>query len=447
MPWQDRLQEAAYTAPDGTRITFSYSDVSQTIRKKTVAHDFPDVDATFVQDQGLRGSTYPLRVFFSGDDHDLAAAQFVAALKQKGPGILEHPVFGQRDVIPFGDITHRNDLVSAANQSVFDVVFWETVLAIYPETDSATSGAVDQAAIDFEDANAEQFEAAVDPNESAFLSNMQALQDGAESVLKRAQDGTAKLTNKMNRISRGIDDTLTTFVGGPLTLAHQVRQFVTAPARSLRLLRDRLEAYKSMVESIAAGTGTSPDNGAGIGTSVAGAGVVDPGNGVPGLLGVAANLFQANAIFAQTSILGFALAVSGETFTTRTEALQASLELIDVFDDFVAWSDSNYEVLAAASPGPDPTRPNSTGPGAIDTGETYQALLDVVAAAARQIVAASFELATEQVLVIDTPRTAIDLVAELYGDLDRFDEFVDSNRLTGSEILELSRGTRVRFSV
>ena len=71
MAWQDRVKEAAYTSPGGTRTPFLYEDVRMSIEKKTTGFDFPDADGTLVQDLGHTGRRYPLRMFFSGDDYDL----------------------------------------------------------------------------------------------------------------------------------------------------------------------------------------------------------------------------------------------------------------------------------------------------------------------------------------------------------------------------------------
>lgn len=129
LPWEERLRPAAYTGPDGTRVEFQFADVSKTIRKKTFAHEFPDVNATYVSDKGLKGALYPLRVLFSGDNHDLEADAFESVLNQRGPGTLEHPKYGTKTAIPFGDIVRSEPLATAANQTIFTVTFWETLAA------------------------------------------------------------------------------------------------------------------------------------------------------------------------------------------------------------------------------------------------------------------------------------------------------------------------------
>lgn len=451
MTWEDRLQEAAYTGPDGTRVPFDFVDVRGTLRKHTTAHEFPDVDDTFVEDQGLKGRQFPLRVYFSGPDHDLEARAFEDVLLQRGPGRLEHPLYGVFTVIPFGDITRNDALTTAAEQTIFEVVFWQTITALYPSADADTLQLVDDAVNSYDDIGGQQFDDSLEvanPGERAtFGSNLRALKDGASSVLRRAQDGSGALKNRMDRIDKAIDSTIDTFVGGPLTLAAQMRQLITAPARSLQLAKQRLDAYRNLAASLIGGQGTGA--GGGTGSSVSGLGVIDPGTGTPGAIADASNLFHANRMVSETVVLAFCLVVSGETYRTRQEALDAALELAVTHDDIAAWSELNFDVLFTASAGPDAARPNSSGAGAIDTGDARQVVLLAVTRTLAYLIATAFTLGVERSILLDVPRTAIDLCAELYGNtfLEQLDDFMDANDFNGDEILEIPAGTTVRYYV
>lgn len=444
MTWKDRIREAAYTAPDGTRQVFEFVDVRKMIRKRTTPHEFIDVAGTFVQDQGLKGRQFPLRVYFSGENHDLAANAFESLLMQPGPGTLEHPLYGAHTVVPFGDISRSDALVTAGNQTIFDITFWETVTDLYPSADDATVDLVDAAVNDYD---GEQFAASVEtanPGDNAtFGANMRALKNGASSGLRAAQDGTAALRNRMNRIDKAIDSTID-LLGAPLTLAAQVKQLVTAPARSLQLARARLDAYQNLAASIVAGKGTG-GSGGGTGSSDSGTGVVDPGTGAPGARADASNTFHANKLFAETIVLSVALTVSGESYRTRQQALDAAFELAELHDTIADWSEENYSVLFTASAGPDTNRPNSSGVGAIDTGESRAVVLDTVTKTLKYLIATSFTLGVERTRILDEPRTVIDLVAELYGSLEPLDEFIAANSFTGDQLLELQPGTTVRY--
>jgi len=82
----------------------------------------------------------------------------------------------------------------------------------------------------------------------------------------------------------------------------------------------------------------------------------------------------------------------------------------------------------------------------IDTGAGYQALQSAAALVSGYLVETSFSLATERNIVMTEPRTIIDLAAEIYGAVDeRLDFLINTNSLTGSEILELPRGRVIRY--
>lgn len=118
-------------------------------------------------------------------------------------------------------------------------------------------------------------------------------------------------------------------------------------------------------------------------------------------------------------------------FTTKTEAIQAAETILTQFDDVVTWRDANYEALEQ-----------------IDTGAAYQKLQEAVAIAAGFLVEISFSLKQERAIVLDRSRTIVDLAAELYGSVDdQLDFLINSNNLSGSEILELPKGREVVYYV
>jgi len=123
-------------------------------------------------------------------------------------------------------------------------------------------------------------------------------------------------------------------------------------------------------------------------------------------------------------------------FDARPRALEAAELILAQLDEVVVWQDQAFAALAGASTGGD-----------IDTGEAYQALQEAVVLAAGYLVDISFQTLPERRIVLDRPRTILDLCGELYGNVsnDTLDFFIDSNELSGSEILEVPRGRGVVF--
>jgi hypothetical protein len=444
--WDDRLKPAAYTGPDGTRLEFIYEDLSKQIRKKTFAHEFPDVDATYVEDKGLKGQVYQIRAIISGDDHDIDADAFEALLDQRGPGVLEHPRYGRRDVIPFGDIRRQDAVKTEGNQTTFDIAFWETALAVYPSVVRQSVAVVDAAVEQFASVSAAQFDASVDLSSPAeqqtFGETFRALKDGAVKTLSAARDASSDIARAMDRVDRAISAAID-LGNSPEILGLQLHRLMMLPSRSASLIGQRLFSYGTIRDDVVAGRGAN--NGAGTGSGSNGDGIVDPGDRAPGSQATISNRFQANKLLAEQSVAAMALAVSGEEYRTRGQALEAALELATSFQTTMEWVDSNYSVLFDTSSGPDITRPAATGPGALDPGDARDALHTAVTTALQYLLATSFTLDIERTVTNDRPRTVLDLAYELYGHVDSYEEFVVANEFTGDEILELPVGREVKY--
>lgn len=414
MAWNDRIREAAYTSPGGDRITFAYENVRKTVDKKTTGFEFPDANGTFVQDLGHTGRRYPLRVFFWGDDYDQEAEQFEAALLERGTGRLEHPIYGTVDVVPFGTITRRDDLKTAANQAVVEVTFWETIGLIYPAAQTDPASAVLSAVDEYNEAAAAEFEEVTSLDsaveQASFKNSYESLLDSARGGLQAVADAQESVQKQFDAIYDSINEGIDVLIAQPLTLAFQTTQLLQSPARALTNIQARLDAYGDLANSIISGDGA----------------VVSPGNDSTN-----SNQFHTNDLYASTYVTGSVVSVVNNEFTTKTEALEAAELILTQLDDVTNWRDDNFQSLEE-----------------VDTGSSYQQLQEAVALTAGFLVEISFSLKQERRIVLDRNRTIIDLAAELYGSVDdQLDFLINSNNLTGSEILELPKGREIVYYV
>ena len=414
MSWNDRIIEARYTAPSGEFIIFNYENVRKAFDKKTTAFNFPDADGTFIQDMGHSGRRYPLRVFFWGDDYDLEAAFFERLLQERGTGKLEHPVYGTVDVVPFGTVTQRDDLKTAANQAVVEVSFWETIGLVYPASQTDPASEVLTAVNEYNDAAATEFEdvtsldSAVE--QSAFIAGYESLLDNVQNGLQAIADVQADVQSQFNAINDSINNSIDILVSQPLNLAFQTTLLIQSPARAITNISARLNAYNDLADSILSGDGAS----------------VSTTNNAR-----ESNAFHAKDLYASTYVTGSVLSVVNNTFNTKNEALEAAEAVLVQLDNLIEWRDTEFTTLSE-----------------IDTGAAYQQLQEAVALTAGFLVEISFSLKQERRLILDRDRTIIDLVGELYGSIDdQLDFFITSNDLSGSEILELPKGREIVYYV
>ena len=415
MAWTDRLKEAAYVSPGGTRQVFHYEDVSNTIERKTTAYEFPDAEGTYVQEHGSAGRRFPLKIFFFGDDCDLQADSFSALLAERGVGTLESPVYKNAKVVPFGVVRRQDPLSSAGNQVIFDVEFVETIDLIYPTSQSDPASSVLDSVASFNQSSAQQFADQINITSalerSDLLNNYQSLLNRAKDGLTTVADSKDDVSRAFNTIYNSINDGISTFIGEPLDLANQTAILLQAPARAADNISARLSAYNDLSNSIV----NSDDS------------VVESA----GYDNRVANEFHTEEFFATQAVAGSIVSSVNTQFATRDDAILAALVIQQQFDTVTAWRDANYEALRE-----------------IDTGESYQQLQKAVALTSSYLVYISFSLKQERRIILDRDRTLIDLCAELHGSIDdQIDFMIASNKLTGSEILELPRGKEIRYYV
>ena len=123
------LLEAKYTAPSGKEFIFFWEKQNRTTELKTGVFPFPDRDGAHVQHQGGGAISYAMTCIFNGDNHVNTANNFELALHERDIAELQHPVYGIKKVIPTGNISRDNDLISSINESTVTVTFTETIIS------------------------------------------------------------------------------------------------------------------------------------------------------------------------------------------------------------------------------------------------------------------------------------------------------------------------------
>lgn len=411
MAWTDRLKEAAYISPSGDRYTFEFENVSVARSKKTTTFEFPDADGTYVQESGSTGRSFPLQCIFWGTDYDRQADAFDAALFEVGTGKLEHPIYGTIDVVPTGTITRRDDLKTAANQAILEVTFMSTVGLIYPSAQNDPSSELITTVDEFNVTMAGEFEENIDLDtalkKATFKSQYEATISQVASGLADIAATEAGVAAEFNAIQASITQGIDTIVGQPLTLALQTIGLIQAPSRAFSSILAKLDAYKNLATSLISGNGGTTS------------------------LSPTATDFYTKDLFTAVYTTGAILSTVNTQFNTRVGAIEAASAILGQFDVISAWKDANLTALNV-----------------IDSGSSYQQLQKAVALTAGYLVQISFSLKQERKIVLDRARTIVDLTAELYGDIDtNLDFLIESNDLSGSEILELPKDREVVYYV
>ncbi len=405
MSWQERLREAAYTSPSGTRLTFDYEQTSEEFDQLGGPFNFADAVGTYVQPLGRSGRRYPLRVIVWGDDYDTIATGWMAALAEQGQGLLEHPVYGRLDVVPVGTIRRRDDLVVRANQAIIEVEFFETIGLVYPTSSAEAIGEINAlveaagAAQAAQLAEAGVLDTATD--RADFLSRYNAALDQVESQLGVVTEQVEEAQRQFDAIGKSINRGIDVLIKDPLTLAFQTQQLINTPARMLGQISGRLDAYGNLFNSLLGPT-VERDT----------------------------QLYNTD-LYVSGLTTATALSLSTTEYTRRPDAILAAEEILKQGDALAEWRDVNYIALDQ-----------------IDTGGSWQATQELIATTAGALVALSFGLAQERRIVLGSARAIVDLSFELYGTVDsKLDELINDNELSGDEIIELPQGKEVLYYV
>ncbi len=443
MSWEDRITEMVYTSPvSKTVFTGIFEDLSKEIIKKTTAFTFPDVDGVFVQDLGSAGRRYPTRWIFSGEDYDLLAESFDSAIEEKGAGVFQHPLYGTFDVVPFGTIKRRDDLVTAANQAVYDITFYETIKIIFPVSELSAGNAMREAIEIYSGPVADPDTGEEEPGKAAenyetalsvetaeettsFIDSAKAGLRKIKKAMAQIAATTAEIERAFNDIADLLDETVTTLVGGPLLIATQMIALTRLPSQAAGSIQSKLDAYGNLLSSLTTGTSNQ----------------FTPGNDSQ-----SGNAFTNNNLIASLAVLGAIESTISENtvFTTRTETIQAIENLDQKFEDYINWSDINRERLIQ---GVLPTRRSGTND-LIDTGEAYQQLLNVFSISQGRLTQIAFSALQERSVILTRNRTFIDFAAEFYNQLDeQYDFIIQSNKLTGIELFEIKKGREMVYYV
>ncbi|HKY40778.1 MAG TPA: DNA circularization N-terminal domain-containing protein [Polyangiaceae bacterium] len=439
--WQTRLRESAYTPQGGPRRTFKCYMMRRDVTLRGTVHEFPGVDDAYVQRTGNGPRRYPLLCYFSGPNHDLEALAFEAAVLAPGVGTLEHGRFGPVRVVPFGDVGRREDLVTEANQTILEVTFWTTLEAIYPTADANPQNEILAAIASFNLASGQQFENVVN---LASATNKAIEKATINSMLKSvgaAFDGISSSVASVRKVIADAQETINlgmdVLIGKPLVLAQQISNLIQAPSRALAGLESRLDGYGLMFDSIFGSTPGLPAN------------RIDETTSLGSIRQRVANDWHTADLFALNAMAGSILTVTaqplddkgrpvrGPIFQNRRQAVAAAAVIEEQLTELIEWRDTQLAAIASLP---------ALGKDQVDSGEAYQTIRFAAALTIGNLVQQSFALIPERSITINRPRTIVDVCAQVYRKVDsRLDFLINTNDLSGDEILELPAGRKIVY--
>jgi len=439
MSWPDRLQEAAYTSPGGVRLGFKFENVSAEINKRNQAREFPEYDGALVQNFGIGATNFPLRCIFWGDDHDIEANDFTSSLSEPGVGILEHPFYGRHEnIVPLGTIRRRDDLRTAANQTIFEVNFTQSAAFQFPTSLIAESDQIQFDLDAFYDAQANAFADGIRLDTARervdLLDTLKSKLASVKRFLGGLADTVSAIESEFNAALALVENSLNTLIDAPLQLANQIINVIKLPTRAAAQIGASLSAYQNLLSFAIADAGGLFSQGIGnrvnnqfftsdLFSSVA----------YGGMLETSREVAEATREISGQSLADFVSQLPEEipAFISKFSIIETVNFLDAEFTRLTQWNEANRDALTL-----------------LDTGEAYAYLQNAAARVAGFLVEISFSARQEREVALGNPRHFIELCAELYAILDNaFDFFILTNNLTSDEMFEIPANRRIFYYV
>jgi len=454
MAWNDEIQEAAYNSPSGKRQTFIYENVSRETDLKTASFVFPELDGALIQSLGLGGRTFPLKCIFSGASCNKEADSFEKLLSERGHGILEHPVYGKINVVPTGKIKRTDNILDGANESSVEVTFSETLVDKEESTSEvATVDKLDAAMDEYENSAAANFSNNIYTDsiedkmqlQAAMKSNANSTFKGVEKMIKAAPKNKKRANlfqwyDSAKRFINSIIDNVDKIGTFANEVATTTIKMIRLPSQITSDAFSKLAGYQLMIKDIANNVKADPFGTKAV-TNQWAAATLAWGSMVAALsygcaktaaeqsVNQGANNFESSGDSAEDDS-DFSEGSANGGFTSRSDVLETAAQIAASFAEYSAYIDSQNKKNAF-----------------VDTGETYEKLLNVVTYSLRSLEETAFDLPVTRIIKLDRDRQLFELLTELYGKdgFNRQDQFINDNKLTADEIVLIPMGREVRY--
>jgi len=406
LSFRDRLKSCSYISPSGKGFALLCDELERSGTKRLASHERPSLDGALFQDMGQSPTEYPLSCYIAGPDYDLAADAFAAALPEKGKGTLEHPRWGTLVVYPV-TFSQTENFVDGERLANFSIKFIHAPTSSPIFSTATTAAAILSGAQKASESNV----ATWTTKKAAELAKLK------KTIKKTAAEWTAKLQaikdlpasvrTEINAAGTFIERSIDTIVQTPLDLCASLTAFARIPSQAETVITAKLESYGLLITDtidrlVSEFTPTEP----------------------------ASYVSSSTVSLVALQIAAIEAAVSG-LLSSRDDAVFAHALASNQYAEILA----ALEALTASGHYPD--------------ADLMAQIAALQAALAAYLLDAAFSLRVERRITLTADRNPLELLRELYGEIDdpdaTLDEFIARNHLGADSLLVISRGTEIRY--
>ena len=416
MSWQDRVQGTIeLTSPDGEIFSAKWIGNSRSVQKKLGIFTYPKFDGALIQDLGLAGTRYPLRLHFDGEDNDLESSRFFDAFSARGIWQVQHPTKGMLTLQP-ATVTENIEPTESGSITVFETEWLESVLPTAVASTAQLAASIRNQSRDVDDTALSQM---TDAAEQQSVEEVNAIKNATETTLSVYDKTVASLLEfsgelaaEAEGIRRGIADTLDTTPLDLTVLGGQIQAIMRTPSKVTGDTLQTLKPFADFIDQVS----DLPDEEA------------DQNY---------LNILAIREIFLTSANSSMALVSSSNGLDTRAQALEAAdlLSLqFQTITDALDGAQTQFETLRVDQQ-------------YFSQSTSFVESAQITASATRYLLEAAFNLAIEKRFTLDRERAPIEVAITEYGELgdedSNFDLFIASNQLKGNDILLLPAGREV----
>jgi len=402
--------------------TSSSSSVSTSSATKRVG----DSNDTFT-DLGIGGRDISLDCYFIGEKHYIEAEAFRKALCQVGKSKLQL-AYGEEFTVNVLNFELKNTLVERVNSTVITVNWHETSASTYPKSEASKQKEIKNLVSAAKENIASTVEATANaitnPTRLAtFTANFQ----GVLSKISTALDVANNVT--LNSIMSDILGQ--NLMSNAFTITSQIGVIFSKAS----MLTNRVRNITNNGFNLPTGYTSLFGGWQGLTSSLKTTSLISTPTEyyTPEQI----DELKLNDSIATSAIISVAESLLNIEFETRSEAVEAAKNLVALNDDWTEFVDEQSEKI-------------------VELGDAYirdTSVIDIISAAANEILERSYKLKVEQKIVLSEDKTPIQLAYKYYNEDFRNDPdgtleyLIRTNKFTDEEFFLIPRGTEIKIYV
>jgi len=411
-----RLRPGRFTSPSGVESLFLFDSLSRSRAKKTAVHEVVDSDETILQDMGSGLHVFSMEIYFVGENCDQEADAFYASLYERytpdAPGILNHPRWGDVAVIPFGSPEQNESFVdSGVGVARVTVEFRETKSQAFATGSKLSASGIADATKKI-DANAlERAQKMVAESKVAYAKFKASIRRKT-SIVTGFVDGVSDLIGDVREeVDSLTSDLYSALDEGamPVVILSQLGQIIQTIAAVPQTTTDIVMGYYGMAVDIIDSYGSD----------VANASTNEEKT----------NLAISYQYMGAVSTAAVALSAVNVTYETRDDVAGVLDSMTDAYGKYLA------QMAAISS-----SLSNDITTLFVPDHDVGSDLYGAIYNAQALLLDRAFSLASRRTYRLRAPSDPLTETWTHYGDLGRLDFFCRTNRIVGTEFIEIPAG-------